>query len=63
MKTLELNQMEKISGETCGGTLAIGLTSVINIAAFSGPFGWGVALGLSIVAVGIAYGCGNATEF
>jgi hypothetical protein len=63
MKRLELNQMEQISGETCGGSLAIGLAGVVNIAIFGGPFGWGVAIGLSIIAIGVTYGCGNATEF
>ena len=63
MKTLELNQMEQISGDGCGGTLLIGLAAATNIAIFGGPFGWGVAIATSLIGIGVAYGCGNATEF
>lgn len=63
MKNLEISRMEQISGSTCGGSLAIGLASIANIAVFGGPFGWGVAIGVSLVGIGVAYGCGNATEF
>lgn len=60
MKTLELNQMENISGEGCGSAIAFGLLGgvILGLATASAPVisGWTAASVMNI-ATGVAIAC------
>ena len=62
MKKIDLNQMEKISGDGCGASMGFALAGLAVIAIFGGPFGWGTVAAVMVNGTALSYNCMNATS-